>query len=108
MPVTVGAPNWRWFLFVLGFHGVCYGINGGRMKDHLVGDKPLRAGDGDTKSRSKAGFVVILVSLIRHGVLMICDAPIFGGHFFYYYFFFIQEFNVLLFYIPKIYETILV
>ena len=34
-----------------------------------------------------------------------CDAPYFGGHFFF--FFFIQEFNVLLFYIPKIYETIL-
>ena len=30
---------------------------------------------------------------------------IFGGQFFF--FFFIQEFNVLLFYIPKIYETIL-
>ena len=41
------------------------------MKDHLIGDKPLRAGDGDTKSRSKAGFVVILVCPIRHGVLMI-------------------------------------
>ena len=33
-----------------------------------------------------------------------CDAPYFGGHIF---FFFIQEFNVPLFYIPKIYETIL-
>ena len=32
-----------------------------------------------------------------------CDAPNFGGHFF----FFIQEFNVTLFYIPKIYKTIL-
>ena len=35
-----------------------------------------------------------------------CDAPNFGGHFFFF-FFFIQEFNVLLLYIPKIHQTIL-
>ena len=51
--------------------GVCYGINGGRMKDYLVGDKPVCAGEGDTKSWSKDGFVAILVSPIRHGELMI-------------------------------------
>ena len=51
--------------------GVCYGINGGRMKDYLVGDKPVCAGDGDTKSWSTDGFMALLVSPIRHGELMI-------------------------------------
>ena len=51
--------------------GVCYGINDGRMKDYLVGDKPVCAGDGDTKSWSTDGFMAILVSPIRHGELMI-------------------------------------
>ena len=34
-------------------------------------------------------------------------AQIFGGHFFFFFFFFIQEFSVLLLYIPKIHQTIL-
>ena len=51
--------------------GVCYGINGGHMKDYLVGYKPSCAGDGNTKSWSTAGFVAILVSPIRYGELMI-------------------------------------
>ena len=41
------------------------------MKEFLVGDKPLWAGDGDTKSWSSAGFVAILVCPIRHCVLLI-------------------------------------
>ena len=52
-------------------NGVCYGINGGLMKNYLVGDKPSCAGDDDTKSWSTASFVAILVSPIRHGELMI-------------------------------------
>ena len=36
----------------------------------------------------------------------VCDAPNLRGSFFFF-FFFTQEFTVLLFYIPKIYETIL-
>ena len=30
-----------WLGCVLEFHGVCFRFSGGRMKDYLVGDKPL-------------------------------------------------------------------
>ena len=47
--------------------------------------------------------------IIKVGKEIVGVTPqIFGGqNFFFFFFFFIQEFNVLLLYIPKIYETIL-
>ena len=38
----------------------------------------------------------------RRGEIIVVTPQIFGGHFIFYFYFFIQEFNVLLFYIPKI------
>ena len=46
--------------------------------------------------------------VMAHSVTQDMWRPKFSGViFFFFFFFFLQEFNVLLFYIPKIYETIL-